>query len=800
MRFIKELNALLRSCTVHYLTEKDDFYSPDFELVGILEGHASLLSDAVLYKEGAVLLLPPFTKTVIEPEGSCILLNLSLAPELLYDVLDKEELFLKPAVFQDAVGLFSHMAQYALFSCQESSPDPYQESSLLLPLLGKLAKLYPLTEQLPPSPEIMTQKQIQFLSEILGYVQENYRDELSLGETAAHFQVTPQYFANFFKKFMNQTFHQYVQNVRCQKGCIYLAVTSLTPEEIYGRVGLNQAGPLLQYAALIRLTPKASVSRNALSSLLPPDSAKTYLSRFAGYASEKKTSEALPCVVEADVSEDTAFTASWRRLINLGYASDFSSIQIFNQLIRTQKEIGFSYGRICRLFDLVTEYTVGTRTLYDYNRIFRLLDVMIEHDMLPFLELSNKLFRIQLNLLETVPINLNKDSSAYYERLMEFLPDFLRSCINRYGQDCVDQWRFEISYTNYDFVESAENFPLMKYVRYFRRIKEIIRAYSPRCQVGGPGFNYWKSPQRLAEIFSLFSANQTMPDFVSAYIYPLTSDDAQASLSTNENLTIERLCALRDVARGPFPDIEIWITEFNSNLSSRNMLNDSAYQAAFLAKTLAAAAGLGIQAMGYYLLSDVPLRYVDSLDLLFGGWGLFTDQDIPKPSYHAYRLLAQMGSYLLKNEAPYILTCHSNYSFQCLFYHYEHITPDFCQKNVSIRDFNRPEDIFLRSPSKTFEVRLNGVRPGTYLVKEYVISGEESNILAQWRKIGCLNLSKPNDIQALKLDSQLIPKMRTIEVRPGQPLTIQTVPGRQEVRLLKIDLISSVHTLNKEAD
>lgn len=798
MQFIKELNTLLHSCSAHYLTDHLSFCSPYFEVFGILEGKISFGDDCTTAREGSVVTLPPGRNALLTPEGSCTLLNFSFSPERILDILDTGTVFTETYTFTDASRLFSCMSEYALLSFENAWENDYQPPASLLPVLGELAKRLPPDTICLPAHEKMTQKQIQFLTQILQYVNETYREEISLSDAAAHFQVTPQYFANFFKKYQKQTFHQFLQSVRCQKGAVYFAYTGLDTEEIGRRVSLNQPALIQTYAETHQIERLAKIPYTALDSQLSETSAGKYLSRFAAVSSENRIPDVCPALIEADVSLHTPFKASWKNLINLGYASDFSNIQIFDQLIRTQEEIGFSYGRVCRLFDLITEYTVGKRTIYDYNRIFRLLDVMIEHNMLPFLELSNKLFRIQLNLLETVPVNLIRDSAAYFDRITELLPDFLRACINRYGQDCIDQWKFEISYTNYDFVESAENFPLMKYVRYFRRIKEIIRDYSAHCQVGGPGFNYWYSTQRLAEILSLFAANQTLPDFVTAYIYPLTSDDASAALSPDENLTIERLSALRDVTRGQYPGMEIWITEFNSNLSSRNLLNDSAYQSAFLAKTLAAAEALDIQAMGYYMLSDVPLRYVDSLDLLFGGWGLFTDKDIAKPSYHAYSLFSRLGGYLLKYREPYLLTCNSNYSFQCLFYEYEHIVPEFCRKNVSARDFNLSDTLFDPGIPRTWEVCLNNARPGTYLVKEYVISGERSNILAEWRKIGYLNLSKQNDTLALKIRSQLVPDIRTIEVNPGKPLSFRVAMGHQEVRLLQIDLNLSAKTQNKE--
>lgn len=64
---------------------------------------------------------------------------------------------------------------------------------------------------------------------------------------------------------------------------------------------------------------------------------------------------------------------------------------------------------------------------------------------------------------------------------------------------------------------------------------------------------------------------------------------------------------------------ELWITEFNSNLSSRNLINDSSYQATFIAKTILAAARQKIRGAGYYLMSDEPLRYADTAKFLFGG-------------------------------------------------------------------------------------------------------------------------------------------------------------------------------------
>jgi beta-xylosidase len=478
----------------------------------------------------------------------------------------------------------------------------------------------------------------------------------------------------------------------------------------------------------------------------------------------------------------------WNRLINLGYAQDFSNVKIFHQLTYTQREIGFSYGRICRLFDLVSQYSIGGKSIYDYNQIFQILDIMVENRMLPFLELSNKLFRIHLSAKENIAKNLVGSTVSYFDQLLEILPDFLRACINRYGQESVNSWRFEISYTIYDFIELSEIFPLSKYIRYFKRLKELIKTYAPECQVGGPGFNQWNNPQLLTKIYEMMQAAQATPDFLTAYIYPLTSDGADASISSDEDLAIKRIKEISEITKSLNPKHDLWITEFNSNISSRNLLNDSSFQSEFLAKNLSQSCGLDIEALGYYMLFDVPLRHSDSLDMLFGGWGLFTDSGIPKPSYHAYHMFSMLGKHLLYAHKNFLITADSSSSFRFLFFHYEHINPAFTGRNIQIEDFETDGAFFISTNPDYWEIRVNDTSEGTYLVKEYVISDSRSNLLFLWKQMNLITVSRPENISVLKQNSSMLPKLTTLEVDHSGQLNYQISLRRREVKLVTIDL------------
>ena len=339
--------------------------------------------------------------------------------------------------------------------------------------------------------------------------------------------------------------------------------------------------------------------------------------------------------LRAKIDPRQSFPKFWRTLINLGYAVNLRSQNLDSALNRTSNELNFRYARICRITDLISESRSGGRSFYDFSAVFSLLDSLEIRGIIPFLELGNKAFQIQ----ETTDISLTPVSPVaskdYYQHLLDVLPHFLRACINHYGQENFDNWCFEISFMYTDDAE-RERFGIVQYAEMFRRIYLLIRSFSASCRIGGPGFNDWSDVSKIRQTIQLITSHGVTPDFFSAYSYPIQiNSEGRSSLSDEDKMSFERIRRFTEIARQMVPGCEIWITEFNSNLSSRNYLNDSVYQAVYIIKLILEVCALKINALAYYLLSDTPLRYLDSLEFLFGGWGLITDNDIPKPSFQA---------------------------------------------------------------------------------------------------------------------------------------------------------------------
>ena len=100
-------------------------------------------------------------------------------------------------------------------------------------------------------------------------------------------------------------------------------------------------------------------------------------------------------------------------------------------------------GRIFKhtiVYTLLTTTAVASVGLVLYH-IIQPGNLMKNH-MTPFLELGNKAFAIQKNSSASFYPEGNIDSRTYYKGLLEVLPDFIGTCINRYGQEYFDTWRF----------------------------------------------------------------------------------------------------------------------------------------------------------------------------------------------------------------------------------------------------------------------------------------------------------------------------------------------------------------------
>ena len=776
------------NCRQIRLSTSEILSSPDFHLIAVLEGNSSCTQDSRTFHASCYQLFGiPSARFTAE---HCIAFHLILKPEFLLDYLDNTFFFTRDSVIlpkETESRLHRLLCRYAALEADADASRLFLKASVLYELLDLLA------EQSPSSTPISSN--LPLYQKITAYMNVNYSRPIGLSDTAKHFHITPQYLSRIMNLHAGSTFRNCLDELRRKKAEAYLTYTRLSSADICERTGLTADSDV--FSAASHMSNLAFPQKHAFGEeipILPQD--------FAAYFDTVPFSITNhPCpdtMKEREITFDmdsgrSLFCHSFFKLINLGYASQLKTQGIEPLLKALLNKIPFTYGRICRITDLISQNIAGNKKLYDYTSVFSLLDIVIENRMLPFLELGNKTLLIQVTAAEhdSHALQAPTDSVPYYDSLLELLPEFLQACLNRYGQECFDQWKFEISYT---FTEpnEIESFRFPHFVEYFQKIYRIIRYYSPCCQIGGPGFNDWGSTSVLRYYLEAFSQQKHIPDFLTAYLYPMEKvGRGRYVISSDADIIKKRLKIFQTETAVLYPNRDIWITEFNSNLSSRSHLNDLSYQASFLAKTFLNTLNAGIKAIGYYLLSDAPLRYSDSLDFLFGGWGLYTDTLIPKPSCHAFEMFSLLGNYLVKQDDDYILTKDSNGSFQLLVNHYAHPVQKYLDENIKLEDIKKPGlDMFAFPEDACFSFIFTHIPPGNYLVKEYRISSTSCCLFHQWENMGFLTPAREQELNDLRRLSLLTPGLSVCPVRENEPLDIRCCLTEPQLRLYLIEQYS----------
>ena len=86
--------------------------------------------------------------------------------------------------------------------------------------------------------------------------------------------------------------------------------------------------------------------------------------------------------------------------------------------------------------------------------------------------------------------------------------------------------------------------------------------------------------------------------------------------------------------------------------------------------------------LSYWVFTDIFEEEGPAPEAFHGGFGLQTIHGIPKPSYHAYSMLHQLGDTLLEKGEDYIITKDDAGRLRGLFYHYPEEVPSALPMSV----------------------------------------------------------------------------------------------------------------------
>lgn len=639
------------------------------------------------------------------------------------------------------------------------------------------------------------------IMEITNYVAINYSEKLSLNTLADNLYLSESYLSKYIKRKYGMNFIEYVNNVRLNHAMDDLlyddkSMTRIAMENGFANVGTfnrvfkdKYGMPPKAYKASLMKKKKESNANNLeqLSKRI-----EAYISHQSYEKSEHQIKQQ---TISADVtSEGRIYSKVWNKMINAGTAPEILSSNLQDHIFNVKQHLHFKYIRIWDLYapEMYIDINAKNR-YYNFEKLNRVLDILIKNDLCPYIDLSIK----PKQLLRNTTSGLIMDESTLKFDDLESLECFIRAfaihIIDRYTSERVENWYFELwkeeadvrkGISTHNTIDSSAD-----YLAKFDVVYRVMKSYLPNAKVGGAGLSIRYGKTSLSDFMLLWKKSASLPDFLTFYCYPYVigneSNTRLNKMSTDRDYLMNYIETAKEVvALTGFDEIPIHISEWNLTVSNRNILNDSCHKGAYIMKNLIQALD-SVDLIGYWFASDVFADFYDSNELLNGSSGLLSKDGISKPAYYAYDFLNQMGSKLIHKGDHYMVTNTGYNETRIVCHNYKFLNHHYFTKYEDEADLFKLNMLFEDLDPLTLSFELEVENSGQYEIKIYGVNQQFGSVQDEWFRMACPRNLGQEEIQYLK--QVCVPRLTINQIEAqNNKLIFTTVLEPNEIQLIKV--------------
>lgn len=664
--------------------------------------------------------------------------------------------------------------------------------------------------KIPATSGAMNEKYMERMLRIITYIDDHYREPISLQSIAEREYLSVPYLSKFFSENIGLNFQSYLTSIRLKNTVEDLLHNDDMPiAELAMFHGFPNAKSF--YAAFknrYHMTPNEyrkqyrpeseEYTRNLSSNYLAFNQSSAlgiinqYLQRSHSFnVPEVQALESVSYQVDVS-SEGMPIRHTWKNLITIGKAKEGLHADVQNQLRVVQQNCPFRYLRFHGIFDdamMVYHEDETGQPHFNFRFVDQLFDFLLSIGLKPFVELGFMPSELAADPDKTVFYQVSYVSPPKsIDGWCELVDRFLRHCMNRYGAEEVQSWKFEF----WNEPEFQVFWPATQeeYRELYLQTYQTVKKISARIQIGAPGrIITLRSEEFNKEFFTFCKEHDCLPDFIPLHFYPHEKIEDIINMEQIDQLyKLQPYRKLLEEFRGisPNPDflkemlayennmlaelglseLEVYLTEWNSTAFHRELTNDTVYKAAYIAKNIVDNLD-SISGFGYWVLSDNIEETAASPQLFHGGLGLLAQYGIPKAGMFAYELLAKLGDRLLAKGDRYIVTAGRG-SYQILTFNYCHFDDLYALGDTSFINATHRYNGFKEDKTIKLEIEIKGLPHGKYRLVTYTIGRKHGSSYDQWVEMGAPEPLSAADIAYLKANSR--PKMHVqyVEVEYGK--------------------------------
>jgi xylan 1,4-beta-xylosidase len=324
----------------------------------------------------------------------------------------------------------------------------------------------------------------------------------------------------------------------------------------------------------------------------------------------------------------------WRPMIGSEHLSHAISTQTTNghvigeelsaALAAAHTELGVTHVRAHGILcdDLGVYREVDGKPVHDFGGVDRVYDHVRSLGLYPVVEISFMPHDLASDPTQTVfEYDAIISPPRDWERWHDLVRDLTAHLVERYGDEVVEHWSFEVwNEANLEVFWSGSP---SDYLKLYDVTAAAVRDVDERLRVGGPSS---AAAGWVEELLAHADRSGAPVDFVSTHTYGAPPLDFRPML--------ERY------GRTGTP---IWWTEWGVTPTHFNEVSDAVFSGAFLLRGMCSSMGR-LESLSYWVVSDHFEELGRPSALLHGGFGLRTVGELRKPRWWALAMLERLGS------------------------------------------------------------------------------------------------------------------------------------------------------------
>lgn len=793
-------NQLHMKIFIHKVSNVQKHWHQCTEIIFVLDGKVEYRQNDesfTLYEDDIVLINPNDLHSIYSEEGA-ILLALQVNFPLLKSIgIDDDLLFsVNSSIVKDKSiydPIISVLAQLIKLSTNLTAgfADVMSES-LLLKLYFELATKF---KAYIDDEYKNRRKQNRFI-DVVNYIRTHSRLQLSISDLASEFHLSPSHLCKQFKSTMGITLKKYIDDIRFSDALEELITTDLSIDQISLSCGFYNPRTFVamfkekynclpsDYRKNLTTPVKHNTPVDSKINYLGFEQTK-YLAKLSKYLTVESNLEAAPqtsqqiYVSNVDLSvKATPYIKSYKTFITVARASDILLEEIQTELREVQEKIGFKYIKFHGLFDddlFVYYKNYDGQEIINLSNLDKIFDFLLSINLKPLVQFSFMPRILAKNPNRTIfsnPFIISEPKSiAKWQNLIR---EFLKHYVVRYGSKEIRSWLYCLWNEPETNVHMFGFDDVKEYYKLFRATYKEVKEFDSNLRFGSSS-NIFYTIIGTDWLQNLLKACPNCPlDFINFHFYPLESGNSFPTnaqwaqfltLTKQPNFMAVSIKNIKEkLAEIKLDHIPLYLTEWNSTTSHRDLLNDTTFKSAYIVKNIIDNFD-SIDSFGYWCLSDFNGELPNRSDIFYGGLGMYANGGIKKTPFFAFELLNILGSLLIKKGKDYIVTKNSDGDIIILLHNYIHYSDIYASGDVFDMTYNNRYTPFTTPVVKNFDIRINNIDKGKYEITEQVINRKHGSAFDKWNECFPENRELNKDeIQYLKDTVQPLRKRFSISI------------------------------------